>query len=102
MKTHRYFFALILLSSLASQLQPEIVDYLVRENAVNHHTDEFDESVYGLVVRRGQEFQLRITFDRAFNEDKDQLIIQLAFGKDCRQVSHVIFIKFFFFDNKGF
>ncbi|KAG7271902.1 hypothetical protein CRUP_038154, partial [Coryphaenoides rupestris] len=47
-------------------------------NRVEHHTDLFNTNF--LVVRRGQEFQLKITFNRPYNADKDKFAVEFGIG----------------------
>ncbi|XP_036406645.1 coagulation factor XIII A chain [Megalops cyprinoides] len=57
------------------------VNMLSRPDEMNkqeHHTDLFSSSL--LIVRRGQEFQIRITFDRAYNPSKDQFLVEFVIG----------------------
>ena len=43
-----------------------------------HHTDKFEHP--NLIVRRGQPFELTVTFSRAFDASKDTIILQFAVG----------------------
>ncbi|XP_053323838.1 protein-glutamine gamma-glutamyltransferase K [Spea bombifrons] len=61
-----------------SALQVQSVDLLKArsgENRRSHHTDEFEYDE--LIVRRGQPFQICVTFKRAFNPKSDQICILL-------------------------
>lgn len=53
------------------------VDYLKKENACEHHTSEFDNP--HLIVRRGQTFKLKITFNREVTR-RDKVILQFTTG----------------------
>lgn len=54
------------------------VDFLRDDNTRLHHTNEFSHS--SLIVRRGQEFQLKVTFSREL-QDNDKVTLQLSIGK---------------------
>ncbi|XP_053323403.1 protein-glutamine gamma-glutamyltransferase 4 [Spea bombifrons] len=53
------------------------VDFLKGENTCLHKTSEFDNS--HLILRRGQEFTLKITFDRQLTK-KDKVQLQFTIG----------------------
>ncbi|KAG8572673.1 hypothetical protein GDO81_012125 [Engystomops pustulosus] len=53
------------------------VDFLKQDNACQHHTSEYDNS--HLIVRRGQPFQLKITFDRQLTQ-RDKIALQFTTG----------------------
>ena len=53
---------------------------LPKENGHAHHTDEYECSE--LVLRRGQEFDMAITFDRKFDEEKDSVLLQFVVGNN--------------------
>uniref|UniRef100_UPI00358EFDF0 protein-glutamine gamma-glutamyltransferase K n=1 Tax=Myxine glutinosa TaxID=7769 RepID=UPI00358EFDF0 len=55
------------------------VEFLGVDNGAAHHTNEYEGP--GLVVRRGQPFDLRILLNRPFDLDKDVLSIQLTTGE---------------------
>ncbi|XP_067857890.1 coagulation factor XIII A chain-like isoform X2 [Heptranchias perlo] len=48
-------------------------------NKKQHHTDLYDCS--NLIVRRGQPFQITITFNRPYNSEKDRLWIEFFIGR---------------------
>ncbi|KAL7976802.1 hypothetical protein Chor_008751, partial [Crotalus horridus] len=54
------------------------VDFLKDDNTHLHHTKEFSHS--SLIVRRGQEFQLKVTFSREL-QDNDKVTLQLSIGE---------------------
>ncbi|KAH0627239.1 hypothetical protein JD844_002745 [Phrynosoma platyrhinos] len=60
------------------------VDFLRKENACLHHTHAYENS--NLIVRRGQEFKLKVTFNRELN-DNDKVILQLSVGEQPMQSS---------------
>lgn len=77
------------------------VDLDIRNNTRSHHTDEFDITnalVYDpreeLVIRRGQEFNMKIDFNRPYNEESDDLRLVFQFGQNPHpsRGSHVEFI----------
>ncbi|XP_032091573.1 protein-glutamine gamma-glutamyltransferase 4 isoform X1 [Thamnophis elegans] len=53
------------------------VDFLRYDNTRLHHTNEFSHS--SLIVRRGQEFRLKVTFSREL-QDSDKVTLQLSIG----------------------
>ncbi|XP_045193134.2 protein-glutamine gamma-glutamyltransferase K-like isoform X1 [Mercenaria mercenaria] len=58
------------------------VDLAVKSNAKAHHTDEYDitETQDRLVIRRGQEFNINVEFNRPYDSNKDDLRIVFQFG----------------------
>ncbi len=62
----------------ASTLKAERVDLHIKENRVAHHTDEYDHKQ--LILRRGQPFDLTITFNRPYNADGDIVKLQFVTG----------------------
>ncbi|KAG1715028.1 Annulin [Nymphon striatum] len=54
-------------------------DYEIEENSKKHHTREYEmvkrEKNPYLVVRRGQQFTIKVTFNRSFHEQKDALCL---------------------------
>ncbi|CAM5111712.1 unnamed protein product [Natator depressus] len=63
----------------ASSLKTLGVDLLQKQNAGLHHTEEYHENT-SLIVRRGQVFQLKLTFDREL-KDNDKVVVQLSVGE---------------------
>ena len=51
-------------------------------NHQQHHTDRFNTNF--LIVRRGQEFQVKITFDRPYDADKDKFAVEFRIGESGR------------------
>ncbi|KAH0627234.1 hypothetical protein JD844_002739 [Phrynosoma platyrhinos] len=51
------------------------VDFLRKENTCLHHTSKFKND--SLIVRRGQEFNLKVTFSREL-KDNDEIILKLS------------------------
>ena len=65
------------------------IDLLIEENTEKHNTDQYDvtdEHEYNgetrkaqLVVRRGQEFDIKITLDRSFeDDDKIKIVFEIC------------------------
>ena len=50
-----------------------------KENTDAHHTRDYD--MEELILRRGQAFDLTVFFDRPYNEDNDEIILQFVTGK---------------------
>ena len=73
MKHRLSFYQLI-----GSELRPQSIGMLPKENSHAHHTEEYECSE--LVLRRGQEFDMTITFDRAYNSETDSVVLQLVTG----------------------
>ncbi|MGH0124196.1 UNVERIFIED_CONTAM: hypothetical protein FKN15_054119 [Acipenser sinensis] len=61
-------------------------------NKKEHHTDLYDN--VKLIVRRGQPFQIKLTFNRPYNPDKDQFCIEFLVG-GSPQVSKGTYIPVF-------
>ena len=83
-----HIFAM-LISAIASEtnsdssgdLKIEKVDTRFQENAIAHHTERFDQVEHGgLIVRRGQEFRIVITFNRPFTASSDIIKISFMIG----------------------
>ncbi|XP_065255958.1 protein-glutamine gamma-glutamyltransferase 4 [Emys orbicularis] len=64
----------------ASSLKTLGVDLLQKQNARLHHSEEYHENT-SLIVRRGQVFQLKLTFDREL-KDNDKVVVQLSVGEN--------------------
>ncbi|RUS86845.1 hypothetical protein EGW08_005382 [Elysia chlorotica] len=64
----------------------EDLDLHVRENAEEHHTDLFEctgrDQDPQLVVRRGQEFKLTLTFQRPWNSELDDMHLVFKIGDE--------------------
>ncbi|XP_062978938.1 protein-glutamine gamma-glutamyltransferase 4 [Elgaria multicarinata webbii] len=61
-----------------SPLKAVGIDFLRKENTYLHHTNAYNNC--SLVLRRGQVFQLKVTFSRELKDD-DQVILQLSIGE---------------------
>ncbi|XP_030194376.1 coagulation factor XIII A chain [Gadus morhua] len=67
--------------SLAEYLDISKVDMMKNRAEINHqqhHTDRFNTNF--LIVRRGQEFQVKITFNRPYDADKDKFAVEFGIG----------------------
>ena len=60
------------------QIKPKSVDFLRHLNRQTHRTSDFE--IPNLIIRRGQQFDLNITFDRTFSCKDDQLILKFVTG----------------------
>ena len=66
------------------------VDFFITSNARAHHTDMYEltqtrqeqgvEQPFHLVVRRGEAFDVAITFDRDFDEKRDDVKLVFEVG----------------------
>ncbi|KAK6491887.1 coagulation factor XIII A chain-like [Huso huso] len=61
-------------------------------NKKEHHTDLYDN--VKLIVRRGQPFQIKLTFSRPYNPEKDQFCVEFLIG-GSPQVSKGTYIPVF-------
>lgn len=58
------------------------IDCHMTENAHAHHTEQFQQVEKGfLIVRRGQKFEVTVTFNREFDIRNDQIAITFVTGK---------------------
>ncbi|XP_025115118.1 protein-glutamine gamma-glutamyltransferase K-like isoform X2 [Pomacea canaliculata] len=60
------------------QLKPKVVDLSRNVNRHAHHTSAYE--IPNLVLRRGQAFEMVITFERAFNRDDDSIVLKFVTG----------------------
>ncbi|KAK3731531.1 hypothetical protein QZH41_002014 [Actinostola sp. cb2023] len=60
------------------KLKPKEVNFNKETSRAAHRTDEYVNK--GLIVRRGQEFKITVTFNRPFDDKQDSVILQLSFG----------------------
>ena len=63
---------------LASQLKPEEVDFHVKDNRLAHKTDDYEAEQ--LIIRRGQIFDVTVTFNREYIPDTDIVVLQFVIG----------------------
>ncbi|KAK3724553.1 hypothetical protein QZH41_019598 [Actinostola sp. cb2023] len=66
-----------------SQLHATSVDFHTEKNREAHHTCDYE--LNNLIVRRGQEFELSVTFDRPLDPKRDRLILQFITGSRPQQ-----------------
>lgn len=63
----------------AEQLTTKDINLHKEENRRAHHTDKYEHS--NLIVRRGQSFDITLTFNRAYEASRDTIILQFVVGK---------------------
>lgn len=61
-----------------SKLKAKNVDFHNKENRKAHHTDDYE--IQQLIVRRGQVFDVTLTFNRDYKSEDDVIVVQLATG----------------------
>jgi len=54
------------------------VDFHITENRKAHKTDDYE--VQQLIIRRGQTFDVTVTFNREYQPDNDVIILQFVTG----------------------
>lgn len=72
-------------SVLSEYLDVWDVDMMKRQDQVNklqHHTDLYNSDY--LIIRRGQEFQIKITFNRPYKPAEDKFAVEFAIGEQSR------------------
>ena len=58
------------------------IDWQIKENKVEHHTDQYDNK--RLILRRGKQFIIKLKFDKDFNEEKHFVTLTFYTGdKPC-------------------
>lgn len=62
----------------ASQLKPEGVDFHIENNRLAHKTDSYEAEQ--LIIRRGQKFDVTVTFNREYKPDIDVIQLQFVIG----------------------
>ncbi|XP_048367765.1 protein-glutamine gamma-glutamyltransferase 4 [Sphaerodactylus townsendi] len=67
---------------MAGPLKAIGVDFLREHNSHLHHTNDYNN--LSLIVRRGEGFQLKLTFSREL-KDQDKITIQLRIGENPKQ-----------------
>lgn len=60
------------------QLKPKSVDFLRGKNRQAHRTSDYE--IPNLIIRRGQQFDVSITFDRTFSCQDDGLVLKFVTG----------------------
>lgn len=53
-------------------------------NMTDHHTTQYNSD--SLIVRRGQEFQVKVTFNRPYKPNEDKFALEFVIGKTLTQV----------------
>ena len=61
------------------QLKPKQVDLSRTVNRHAHHTSNYE--IPNLVLRRGQAFEMVITFERAFSPNEDSIVLKFVTGQ---------------------
>ncbi|XP_068700415.1 protein-glutamine gamma-glutamyltransferase K-like isoform X2 [Montipora foliosa] len=69
----------------ASLLKPKQVDFHLKENHKAHRTDEYDAAKTNLIIRRGQPFDITVTFSRQYKKDMDTIVLQFATGNQPQE-----------------
>ena len=59
-------------------LKAESIDLYIPDNRTEHHTEDYEHEE--LIVRRGQQFKITITFSRPYNVNQDIIVLQFATG----------------------
>lgn len=62
----------------AAQLNPVEVDFHIEENRTAHKTEKYEAE--GLIIRRGQTFDVTVTFNRQYKPDTDTIVLQFVTG----------------------
>ena len=57
-----------------------------KENEKEHHTNEFANMT--MVLRRGQTFKVKMTFQRAFHKQADKISLDLCLGRSIKARFH--------------
>lgn len=66
------------LLAAVSQLKPVTLELHKNENRELHKTDDYEQQQ--LIVRRGQAFDVTVTFNRDYNQEDDILVVQFVTG----------------------
>ena len=67
--------------SIESELTVESHEFHLKSNNASHHTSEYDFD-NALIVRRGQQFTVSLTFGREFNKETDRIVLQFTTGEN--------------------
>ncbi|XP_052230405.1 protein-glutamine gamma-glutamyltransferase K-like isoform X3 [Dreissena polymorpha] len=65
------------------QLKPKSVDFLRNKNRTAHRTSDYE--IPNLIIRRGHQFDISITFDRPFSCQDDELVLKFVTGRQPLQ-----------------
>ena len=60
------------------------VDFHKKENRETHKTDDYE--IQELILRRGQVFDIMVTFNRDYNQEEDILVVQFVTGVASFQI----------------
>lgn len=63
---------------IAERLKTSAIDLFINENKKAHRTDDYD--IQQLIIRRGQVFDVIVTFNREYRPADDVILVQLATG----------------------
>ena len=66
------------LFSTATKLITKAINFHHEENRKAHRTDDYE--VQELIIRRGQTFEITVTFNREYNPQDDVIIVQFVTG----------------------
>ncbi|XP_077993726.1 protein-glutamine gamma-glutamyltransferase K-like [Glandiceps talaboti] len=80
------------------QLKVTTLDIQLEVNRRAHHTDEYE--LNNLIVRRGQSFDITVTFDRPYNEDNDKITLEMKMGEPPHRISKGTLVKVPFVDGE--
>ena len=66
------------LFSTATKLITKAINFHHEENRKAHRTDDYE--IQELIIRRGQTFEITVTFNREYNAKDDVIIVQFVTG----------------------
>ena len=66
------------LFSTATTLITKAINFHYEENRKAHRTDDYE--IQELIIRRGQTFEITVTFNREYNPQDDVIIVQFVTG----------------------
>lgn len=66
------------LFSTATTLITTAINFHHEENRKAHRTDDYE--IQELIIRRGQTFEITVTFNREYNPQDDVIIVQFVTG----------------------
>ena len=66
------------LFSTATKLITKAINFHHEENRKAHRTDDYE--IQELIIRRGQTFEITVTFNREYNAKYDVIIVQFVTG----------------------
>ena len=75
-KRHSITISFVFIS--ATQLKPEEVEFHIEENRKAHKTADYEAEK--LIIRRGQTFDVTVTFNREYKPDIDTIVLQFVTG----------------------